>query len=81
LEELAGRLGTAVPVQEDDRFFETLMRCLKSHMKPGSVLRAFLPAIVTYDDPRFFEEVIVDPYLECEEKREPQGVWVTVRKL
>lgn len=78
---IAKRLGVAPPLkEEEDRLFETLMVCLRQHMLPGSVLRAFIPGIATYDDPRFFEEVVVDPFLETEEREEPQGVWVTVRR-
>jgi hypothetical protein len=81
LERIARRLGREISPQEDDRFFETLALCLKRHMKPGSVLYAFIPGIKAYEDARFFEEIVVDPFLECEEKQEARGIWVTVRKL
>ena len=81
LEWVSRRLSMEVPaLEENDLFFDILMTCLKKHTKPQSVLRAFIPGIVTYDDSRFFEEVVVDPYLEVEEIAETEGIWLTIRK-
>ncbi len=77
----AKRLGFDALAQKEDNFFEILMICLKKHMNPGAVLRAFLPGLLTYDDPRFFEKIAVDPYLETEEISEAAGVWLSIKKL
>jgi hypothetical protein len=72
-------LEMEIEIQEEDRFFETLMVCLKKHMKPGAAIRAFIPGVSTYDDPRYYDEIIVDPFLETEETREPEGVWIAIK--
>ncbi len=79
-ERFAKRLGGEILAGEKDHFFETLTVCLEI-MNPGAVLRAFLPGILTYDDPRFFEKVAVDPYLETAEVSEPSGVWLSIKKI
>jgi len=81
LEKIGSRLEMEIPDREGDRFFETLMECVKGHMREGAVLRGFLPGIQRYEDPRFYEEIVVDPFLETKEKKEPRGLWVTVRKV
>lgn len=75
------RLGATIPLPEEDRFFETLLTCIKYNMKAGSTLHAFISGMTSYDDGRFFEEVVVNPHLEIEERPQDQGIWITVRKL
>lgn len=75
------RLGATTPLPKEDRFFEALSACIKYNMKARSVLHAFISGMTSYEDRKFFEEVVVNPHLEIEEKPLDQAVWITVRKL
>ena len=56
-----------------DRFFEFLQRCLKKHMQQGSRFSCYLEnPISRYEDDEFTKHIILNPFLDYEEK------WVDV---
>lgn len=55
-----------------DRLFEFLDACLKSHMRKGSRFSCFLEDSTSkFEDPKFFDLIIVNPSLEYHETRIP----------
>ena len=73
--------------KENALFFEVLQRCLKSHIKKGSIFRAYLyNATSKLNDHEFFNEIIIDPFLEYKEEVHPlvdsrEVSWVTITKF
>jgi hypothetical protein len=52
-----------------DRLLQFLSRCLKSHMRKGSRFSCFLSSPVSkYQDERFVQEIITNPYLDFHEE-------------
>lgn len=55
--------------ENQDRFFNFLQDCLKSHTNPGARLSCYLDSPVSkYQDERFLKHVITNPNLEYREK-------------
>ncbi|HKZ00293.1 MAG TPA: class I SAM-dependent methyltransferase [Rhabdochlamydiaceae bacterium] len=56
--------------EKGDRLFEFLSRCLEKHMRKGSRFSCFLEDPASrYEDKKFFEHIITNPYLEYTERR------------
>ncbi|MES2121644.1 MAG: hypothetical protein V4492_02560 [Chlamydiota bacterium] len=54
----------------DDRLFIFLKQCLSKHMRNGSRFSCFLSSPASkFDDDKFFEEVIANPFLDYQEER------------
>ncbi len=52
-----------------DRLFDFLGKCLKSHMRKGSRFSCFLSSPVSkYEDAKFVEEIITNPFLDFHEE-------------
>ena len=72
---------------ENDLFFSVLRRCLKSHMKKGSIFKAYLYNVTSkLDDNKFLNEIVMDPFLEFKEEIHPlfdtrEVSWVTITKF
>lgn len=57
------------PLQKEDPLYPFLEECLRSHMKKGSRFSAaVLDSVSKYEDKKFFNLVIVDPFLEYKEE-------------
>lgn len=54
------------PSDESGDYFEILLCALKYHMKKGGVLRGLFP--VSFQERRFFDEIVVDPYVDYKEE-------------
>lgn len=53
----------------NDRLFDFLSQCLKSHMREGSRFSCFLSSPTSkFEDPKFFNEIILNPFLEFHEE-------------
>jgi hypothetical protein len=53
----------------NDRLFIFLSECLKDHMRKGSRFSCFLSSPVSkFEDEKFFNEIIVNPYLDFHEE-------------
>lgn len=49
-------------MKRSDQMFLFLQQCISSHMRRGSRFSCFLES--EFDDPRFFNEIVVDPHLD-----------------
>lgn len=70
------RLGKVIPQKDNiklpDNTFEFLDECLKSHMRKGSRFSSFSKDITSkYEDTRFFENIITNPFVDYNEKLIP----------
>lgn len=55
--------------ETSDRLYRFLSECLKSHTRKGSRFSCFLSSSVSkYQDPRFMEDIIANPYLDFKEE-------------
>lgn len=53
----------------NDRFYQFLSLCLQSHMKIGSRFSCFLSSPTSkFEDPKFFNEIILNPLLDFHEE-------------
>ena len=56
--------------EKGDRLFEFLSLCLEKHMRKGSRFSCFLEDPTSkYEDKKFFEHIITNPYLDYTERR------------
>jgi hypothetical protein len=56
--------------QRGDRLFEFLAPCLQKHMRKGARFSCYLSSSASkFDDRRFFEEIITNPFLDYKEER------------
>jgi len=65
-------------------YFDILLCALKYHMRKGGMLKGLFSA--SFKDERFFNEVTVDPYLDCKEEIGSSStgekfLWVTIKKF
>lgn len=59
-------------LSETDLLFEILQHCLKSHMKAGSIFRAYLyDTRSKFEEERFFNHIITNPALDYKEELLP----------
>lgn len=53
-----------------EKFYTFLEQALKAHMRKGSRFSCFLSSSTSkFEDPKFFQEIILNPYLDYHEKR------------
>ncbi len=63
------------PAKRSDQMLQFLKRCLVSHMRKGSRFSCYLESEL--DEPQFFDEIVVDPNLDCRER----GRIIVIEKL
>lgn len=59
-------LKKAPPFKRSQEMLEFLKLCLSSHMRVGSRFSCYLKSEL--DDPEFFNQIVVDPFLDCHQE-------------